>query len=72
MVNLALQNNFAESRTIHYKLLKGYDYLFAENNPAGAKAFLSELGLIENVLRLPLTPASSALQLQIKEFVKSL
>ena len=72
MVNLALQNNFVESRAIHYKLLKGYDYLFSENNPAGAKAFLSELGLIENVLRLPLTPASSALQFQIKEFINSL
>ena len=72
MIQLALQNNFLAAREIHYKLLQGYDYLFAENNPAGVKAFLFELGLIENVLRLPVTPVSIALQHQIKEFVKSL
>ena len=72
MVNLALQNKFQEARNIHYKLLKGYDYLFVENNPAGAKAFLYELGLIENVLRLPLTPASTALQQDVKAFLKNL
>ena len=53
IIQLALQNKFNEAREIHYKLLKGYDYLFAENNPAGVKAFLCELGLIENILRLP-------------------
>ena len=72
MIKLALQHNFIAAREIHYKLLKGYDYLFAENNPAGVKAFLYELGLIENVLRLPVTPVSKPLQQQIKEFVKSL
>ncbi len=72
MIKLALQHNFIAAREIHYKLLKGYDYLFAENNPAGVKAFLNELGFIENVLRLPVTPVSNSLQQQIKEFVKSL
>ncbi|MFY7965019.1 MAG: 4-hydroxy-tetrahydrodipicolinate synthase [Chitinophagaceae bacterium] len=69
MINLAKQNKFEEARAIHYKLLKGYDYLFIENNPAGAKAFLHERGLIENILRLPLTPASSQLQKNIKDFL---
>lgn len=69
MVNLAKQNKFEEARAIHYKLLKGYDYLFLENNPAGAKAFLHQLGLIENILRLPLTPASATLQSDIKLFL---
>ncbi len=72
MVGLAMQNKFEEATAIHYKLLKGYDYLFIENNPAGAKAFLYELGLIENILRLPLTPATATLQLQIKDFFKTL
>ena len=30
---------------MQHKLLEGFDLLFAENNPAGVKAFLSELGL---------------------------
>ena len=72
MINLALQNNFEASREIHYQLLKGYDYLFAENNPAGVKAFLYELGLIKNVLRLPLIPATTDLQQKIKAFAQML
>lgn len=72
MISLALNNNFEAARSIHYKLLQGYDYLFEENNPAGAKAFLFELGLIENELRLPLTKASETLQEKIKQFLKNI
>lgn len=72
MINLALQNQFAEAREIHYKLLKCYDFLFEENNPAGAKGFLFEHGLIENELRMPLTKASQELQQKIKEFINTL
>lgn len=72
LIQLALDNNFEEARNIHYKLLKGYDYLFEENNPAGVKAFLYELGLIENELRLPLTKASDQLQQKIKSFLNNL
>jgi 4-hydroxy-tetrahydrodipicolinate synthase len=72
MIRLGLAGKLAEARSIHYKLLDGYDLLFEENNPAGAKAFLYELGLIENVLRLPLTPVSDELQGRIKLFLSSL
>ena len=72
LINLALQNDFQQARSIHYKLLKGYDLLFEENNPAGVKAFLYELGLIENELRLPLTQASNSLQEKIKSFLKNI
>ncbi len=36
--------------------------LFQEGNPTGIKAVLSQMGLIQNVLRLPLVPASAELQ----------
>lgn len=72
IVNLAMQSQFGEAREIHYKLLKAYDYMFAENNPAGVKAFLYELGLIENIVRLPVTPVSSALQQNIKSYLTSI
>lgn len=71
MIRLSLQHKFPEANAIHYKLLKAYDYMFAENNPAGVKAFLHEMGLIENVLRLPVTPVSNTLQEQIKAYVKN-
>ena len=69
MVKFCFKGDFASARPLHYKCLEGNDLLFAENNPAGAKAFLSELGLIENVLRLPLVPLSSGVHQKIKAYL---
>ena len=54
------------------KLLKGYELLFAENNPAGLKAILAELGIIKNVLRLPLVPLSQGIHKQVKDYLPTL
>ena len=70
LVRLSLKGDFKAATKIHYHLLEAYDYMFVENNPAGVKAFLYEIGLIENVLRLPVTPVSEGLQQKIKMFVK--
>ncbi|MFM6924251.1 MAG: 4-hydroxy-tetrahydrodipicolinate synthase [Ferruginibacter sp.] len=69
MVRFCLQGDFAAARPLHYKCLEGNDLLFAENNPAGVKAFLYEQGLIENVLRLPLVPLSSSIHQKVKAFL---
>jgi len=58
MVAYSLQQNFTEARAINNRLLKVYDLLFAENNPAGVKAFMYLQGLLQNELRLPLVPLS--------------
>jgi 4-hydroxy-tetrahydrodipicolinate synthase len=70
LVHQALDGNFAEANHSQHKLLDGIDLLFAENNPAGVKAFLAEMGLIENVLRLPLVPLSAPWMEKVKDFVK--
>ena len=72
MIRLSLKQNFSEAQKIHYKLLDGYDLLFIENNPAGLKAFLYEMKLIENELRLPLVPLSAPFHQKVKEFVAQL
>ncbi|MFY7898635.1 MAG: 4-hydroxy-tetrahydrodipicolinate synthase [Chitinophagaceae bacterium] len=72
MVRLCLSGKFEAARKIHYKLLKGYDLLFAENNPAGVKACLYEQGLIDNILRLPVTPVSDSLQQTIHDYIQEL
>jgi 4-hydroxy-tetrahydrodipicolinate synthase len=69
MVRLALQYEFTPAKGLHYKLLEGFDLLFAENNPAGVKAFLAELGIIQNVLRLPLVPLSEGVHRKIKDYL---
>lgn len=72
MINHALENNFEQAQQLHYKCLEGVDLLFAENNPAGVKAFLAEMGLIENVLRMPLVPLSSQLHQDAKNFLSKI
>jgi 4-hydroxy-tetrahydrodipicolinate synthase len=69
MIRLALHDDLNNARPLHYKCLKGNDLLFAENNPAGVKAFLAELGIIENVLRLPLVPLSKELHKNVKHYL---
>lgn len=43
---------------------------FMENNPAGIKYILSELSLCANVLRLPLTELSAAVQAKIRDWMQ--
>ena len=71
MVNYGLEYNFADAVKINNQLLEVYKLLFVENNPAGVKAFLYEMKLIENSLRLPGVPLSNELQEQVKKYVAS-
>lgn len=70
LVRLSLENKFPEAKEINDSLLDVYELLFAENNPAGVKSFMSQMGLIQNVLRLPVTPVSDVLHKKIGELLK--
>lgn len=72
MVNLALQGNFAEAAKIHLNLIELIDLLFVEGNPGGVKAALNALGLVENILRLPLAPVSNSTYDKIKMEIEKL
>jgi 4-hydroxy-tetrahydrodipicolinate synthase len=50
------KGNLAAAQQLHYELLPLFKGLFIETNPMPAKAALAKMGLIENRLRLPLTP----------------
>jgi 4-hydroxy-tetrahydrodipicolinate synthase len=71
MVNYALENDFTNARALNNKMFDGYELLFAENNPAGVKAFLAELGVIENYLRLPVVPLSRSIHEKVKAYLKT-
>ncbi|CAA9481328.1 MAG: 4-hydroxy-tetrahydrodipicolinate synthase [uncultured Segetibacter sp.] len=71
MVRQSLQNDLKTAKGLLYKLLEGFDLLFEENNPAGVKAFLAEMGLIENFLRLPLVPLSDKVHKKLREYLKT-
>lgn len=68
LVHLAMDGSYAEARVLQNKLLDQMDLLFAENNPAGVKAFLAAQGLCENVLRLPLVPLNDKLMEKVKQY----
>lgn len=58
MTRLALQGDYSNSLAIHHKFTELYSLLFVDGNPAGVKAMLNIMGMMENKLRLPLVPAS--------------
>lgn len=70
MIRASLDGDFVSAKALNDKMLQGYDLLFAENNPAGVKAFLAELGIIENNLRLPLVPLSASVHSQVKTYLE--
>ena len=44
------------AQALHYELIPLCNALFIETNPLPVKAVMAEMGLIKNVLRLPMTP----------------
>jgi 4-hydroxy-tetrahydrodipicolinate synthase len=69
MVRLCLKGDFAGAKKLNDSLIEAYDIMFCENNPAGVKAFMTEQGLIENCLRLPLVPLSKEVHQKLYEFL---
>jgi 4-hydroxy-tetrahydrodipicolinate synthase len=56
MCNAVAADDWAKAKDLHYELLPLCRALFCESNPIPVKAALAEMGLIKNILRLPLTP----------------
>lgn len=72
MVRLALNGDYNNALLIHHKFTELFKLLFVDGNPAGVKAMMNSMGLIENQLRLPLVPARITTFGQISEIVKEL
>ena len=72
MVRLALRGEYDQALSIHHRFTELFKLLFVDGNPAGVKALLSEMGLIQNELRLPLVPARLGTEKRISEIVREL
>lgn len=66
LMHLAMENNYAEARNIHFELIEIFQLMFREGNPGGIKALMNIQGTLENVLRSPLYRVSDALYAEIK------
>ena len=72
MVRLALNGDYASALTIHHKFTELFKLLFVDGNPAGVKAMLHAMGMIENQLRLPLVPTRLTTMEQISNILHEL
>jgi 4-hydroxy-tetrahydrodipicolinate synthase len=64
--------NVAAAQAIHYELIPLIKALFIQTNPLPVKAVLAHMGMIKNVLRLPLTPLPADKFASIKPVVDQL
>ena len=72
MMRLALDGNIAEARKLESKYAELFKALFYEVNPIPAKYACSKMGLIKNILRLPLTPMSEAQSQNLEQVMQQL
>ncbi len=70
MVRLCLAGRFDEALLLHYKYVDIINSMFAEGSPSGVKAYLNEMGLCSNAVRLPVWPVSEKHLTKIKELMK--
>jgi 4-hydroxy-tetrahydrodipicolinate synthase len=69
MVRFTGKQDLTIAKKLNDQLIEAYDLMFIENNPAGIKAFLTEMDLLENILRLPMTPLSSGIHQQVRTYL---
>lgn len=72
MIRLEFGGEYEPARRIHHMFTELYSLLFVDGNPAGVKALLSEMGFIENELRLPLVPTRITTMQQMADILKKL
>lgn len=72
MVQHALRGDFRAARQDFYALLPLMKANFWESNPMIVKAALAEMGIIKNVLRLPLVPMDTKFQDPLRNILRQL
>ncbi len=70
MIQWGLEGNTEDSRKLEARLMTIINLIFEENNPAGIKAVFKKMGYCEDAVRLPLVPATVALQSKIAAFIE--
>ena len=72
MIHFGLKGDRDAAKTIEKKVMPLIGLIFEENNPAGIKAVLQQLGLCEDLVRLPLVAATDDLKYKISTALKNL
>lgn len=72
MIRLEFKGEYEAARKIHHKFIDLFSLLFVDGNPAGVKAMLHEMGMIKNILRLPLVPTRISTLQKMSEILREL
>jgi 4-hydroxy-tetrahydrodipicolinate synthase len=67
-----LNGDYNSALAIHHKFTELFKLLFVDGNPAGVKAMLHAMGMIENQLRLPLVPTRLTTMEKISAILREL
>ena len=70
MVRDCLKGDWDKAREKHYQVLESAIAIFGDGSPGGIKVMLNELGICENVVRLPLAPVNAALEARLRKLTK--
>lgn len=71
MCEAAMKGDAEQALDIDKQLLRLHDAMFVESNPIPVKWAVSQLGLISDVIRLPLTQLSTSNQVKVLQALKS-
>ncbi|MDP4596500.1 MAG: 4-hydroxy-tetrahydrodipicolinate synthase [Crocinitomicaceae bacterium] len=72
MVHASMEGNLALAKAAHYDLFNVTKMFFEEGNPGGVKVALTERGLMQETMRMPLYPVSEGLRSRIQAETKRL
>lgn len=72
MVHAALDGDWNKARELHYKLLPLMEFNFCESNPIPVKTACAMMGLVEEVVRLPLVRMSESNKAKMRNLISNL
>lgn len=72
MKEFAFAKNYEKASQHQFSLLEINGPMYEEANPVGVKQLLKEIGVCENYVRMPLLPASGALQKKISKAYRNM
>ncbi len=72
MVEAAERGDFAAARAVHRRILPLMQVNFVEANPVPVKAAMADMGLVEEVYRLPMVPPRPESRQKIRAVLKAL
>jgi len=72
MTSAAFAGDWDKAREVHFRMLPLMEANFIESNPIPVKASLAMMGMIKDVLRLPMVPASTDTREKLAVILKDL